>query len=150
MSTEAKTASGGCMCGAVRYEALGDPTSIIHCHCLSCRRHAGALVVTLAGYKQDQVRFTQGTRALYESSPGVGRGFCSACGTSLTWEGDGEELGPLVEILVGTLDDPSAFAPESHVHHDERVPWFDVADTLPRHHEWDEGKPYRHGPAGAS
>ena len=98
------------------------------------------------GMKKDHVRFTQGERAIFESSPGVGRGFCSQCGTPLTWEGDGEELGPLVEIHIGTLDDPSAFVPESHLHHDERIPWFEVADELPRHHEWDEGKPYRHGP----
>ncbi len=138
--------AGGCMCGAVRYEASGEPTAVIHCHCLSCRRHAGALVVTLAGFRRDQVRFTKGERTIYESSPGVGRAFCSQCGTSLTWEGDGEELGPLIEILTGTLDDPSVFSPESHVHHDERIAWFDVADDLPRHHEWDEGKPYQHGP----
>ena len=56
--------AGGCMCGAVRYEASGEPTAVIHCHCLSCRRHAGALVVTLAGFRQDQVRFTKGERAV--------------------------------------------------------------------------------------
>jgi hypothetical protein len=103
-------------------------------------------VATLAGLKKDQVRFTKGERQLYESSPGVERGFCSRCGTSLTWEGDGDELGPLVEIHVGTLDDPSMVSPQCHIHHDERIEWFDVADDLPRHHEWDEGEPYRHGP----
>lgn len=147
MNDEQEGASGGCMCGAVRYEATGEPISVIHCHCLSCRRHTGAPVVTLVGWKKDQVRFTAGARGLHESSPGVGRGFCSQCGTPLTWEGDGGELGPLIEIHIGTLDDPRKFTPESHVHHDERIPWFDVADDLPRYHEWDEGEPYRHGPA---
>ncbi len=100
------------MCGAVRYEAAGEPISVIHCHCLSCRRHTGAPVVTLVGLKKDRVRFTAGVRGLYQSSPGVGRGFCSQCGTPLTWEGDGGELGPLIEIHIGTLDDPSRFTPE--------------------------------------
>ncbi len=73
--------------------------------------------------KKDQVRFTAGERGVYD------------------------RLGPLIEIHIGTLDDPSRFTPESHVHHDERIAWFDVADDLPRYHEWDEGEPYRHGPA---
>ena len=89
-------ATGGCMCGAVRYKATGAPTSIIHCHCTSCRKHSGAPVVTLVGYKADQVEFTKGDRKIYESSKGVGRAFCGDCGTTLTWEGDGGELGPLV------------------------------------------------------
>ena len=70
------------------------------------------------------------------------------CGTTLTWEGDGEELGLLVEIHMGTLDDPNVHAPKCHVHHDERISGFDAAGSLPRYHEWevDEG-PYRSDPA---
>jgi hypothetical protein len=147
VSNEGKGANGGCLCGAVRYELLDEPLAVIFCHCGSCRRHTGAAVVTLVGMRRDDVRFTQGERAIYPSSPGVGRGFCSQCGTPLTWEGDGEELGPLIELHVGSFDDPNAFAPECHIHHDERLRWFEVADELPRHHEWDEGEPYQHGPA---
>jgi len=134
------------MCGAIRYELVSDPITVIFCHCESCRRHTGAPTSALAGMRRDDVRFTQGERAIYESSPGVGRGFCRSCGTTLTWEGDGEELGPLIEIHTGTLDDPEAFVPESHIHCDERLPYFDIADELPRHHEWDEGAPYQYGP----
>ena len=137
MAEEESTITGGCMCGAVRYEASGDPISVIFCHCESCRRHSGAPVVALAGFKRDQVRFPKGERATYESSPGVARGFCADCGTSLTWEGDGDELGPLVEILVGTADDPSKLAPQFHVHHAERIPWFETSDSLPRYREWE-------------
>lgn len=132
------TVTGGCMCGAVRYEASGDPISVIFCHCESCRRHSGAPVVALAGFKRDQVRFPKGERATYESSPGVARGFCANCGTSLTWEGDGDELGPLIEILVATADDPSKLTPQFHVHHAERIPWFETSDSLPRYREWEE------------
>ena len=41
MSDSGKTYAGGCMCGAVRYEASGEPFSVNHCHCLSCRKHNG-------------------------------------------------------------------------------------------------------------
>ncbi len=118
MNSNQKNATGGCMCGSVRYELIEAPISVIHCHCQSCRRHTGAAVVTLVGMKKDQVKFTQGERAIFESSPGVGRGFCSQCGTPLTWEGNGDELGPLIEIHIGTLDDPSALVPMIHIHND--------------------------------
>ncbi len=58
MSDKTLAITGGCLCGAVRYEASGEPISVIHCHCLSCRRHTGAPVVTLAGFRRDQVEFT--------------------------------------------------------------------------------------------
>ena len=138
MAEEQGKFTGGCMCGAVRYEASGDPISVIFCHCESCRKHTGAPVVALAGFKLEQVRFTLGERATYESTPGVQRGFCGRCGTPLTWEGDGDELGPLIEIHVGTTDDPNKLAPQLHVHYAERIPWFEVSDALPRYREEEE------------
>ena len=132
------------MCGAVRYEAVGDPLSTIYCHCTSCRKHPGAPVVALVGFKQAQVTFTPADRKIYQSSPGVGRGFCDQCGTPLTWEGDGGEHGPLIEILINTLDDPEAFIPQCHIHHAEKMSWFETDDTLPRYRVWhDDGdEPY--------
>ncbi len=147
MTETPENATGGCMCGAVRYEATGAPLSTIHCHCTSCRKHSGAPVVTLVGYKADQVNFTKGERKIYESSKGVGRAFCGLCGTTLTWEGDGGELGPLVEFLISTLDDPNAFAPQCHLHHAERISWMETSDNLPRYRVWDDEEPYLKEPA---
>jgi len=135
------------MCGAVRYAATGVPFSTLYCHCTSCRKHTGAPAVVLLGYKKDQVKFTKGERKIYESTPGVGRGFCGDCGTPMTWEGDGGELGPLVEVLISTLDNPDAFAPEGHIHHGERIAWFDTSDNLPRYRVWDDEEPYLTAPA---
>jgi len=104
-------------------------------------------MVTLVGYKADQVEFTKGERKIYESSKGVGRAFCGHCGTTLTWEGDGGELGPLVEFLIGTLDDPNAFAPQGHLHHAERISWFETSDNLPRYRVWDDEDPDLKEPA---
>ena len=89
MGTLTEDASGGCMCGAVRYRAEGAPLSVIFCHCMSCRRHTGAPVVALAGYRRYQVVYTQGKPRIFSYSPGVGSAFCGDCGTPLTWEGDG-------------------------------------------------------------
>lgn len=139
------------MCGAVRYQMTGPPLSTLYCHCESCRKHTGAPVVALAGYKRDQMHYTSGAPKLHISSPGVGRAFCGDCGTPMTWEGDGgEEIGPLVEILIATLDSPDAFPPECHIHHGERLPWLETADRLPRYKVWHDGPddtPYLHAPA---
>lgn len=138
---------GGCMCGAVRYQTSGEPFAINHCHCLSCRKHNGAAVVTLAGYKKDQVAFSGKQRGTYESTPGVARAFCGNCGTPLTWEGDGGELGPIVELHVSTFDHPEVMVPTAHAFANERIPWMDIADSLPRFEGFaDFGEPLHHGP----
>lgn len=143
------TMTGGCLCGAVRYEAIGQPLDIGYCHCQSCRRHTGAPVVAYVGFNGDQVRFTGQERSIYNSSPGVGRAFCNQCGTPLTWEGEIRSSGKsIVEFHVGTLDNPDDFAPEDHSRFEERIEWFDVADDLPRYRgaiKKDE-EPYCHGP----
>lgn len=146
--TNSKTSvTGGCMCGAVRYEAVGGPTAVAHCHCESCRRHSGAPAVTLVSFEESRVRFTKGDRAIYKSSPGVRRAFCSQCGATLTWEGAyaGKSL---IEFHIGTLDDPNAVVPALHVFHSERLSWFDTADHLPRYRTSRFGdEPYLRRPA---
>jgi hypothetical protein len=146
MSNNTK-AAGGCMCGAVRYETTGESFGVSHCHCRSCRKHNGASVVTLAGFTADQVAFSGDERKIYESSPGAGRAFCGKCGTPLTWEGDGGELGPVVEFHISTFDNPDILVPSAHAFYPERISWFDVADNLPRHEGFSRGSPLlRHGP----
>jgi len=143
-----KITTGGCMCGSVRYEAKGETFGVNHCHCGSCRRHTGAAVVTLVGFMADQVRFSGDTRQIYASSPGVGRAFCGKCGTPLTWEGvSSTRGGPIFEIHISTFDNPDILVPNGHSFDSERVPWFDVADNLPRFSEFNgDGIPLRHGP----
>ena len=132
MNDDAKM-TGGCMCGAVRYETAGETFGVGHCHCRSCRRHNGAAVATFAGFKADQVTFSGEPRKIYESSPGVGRAFCGTCGTPLTWEGEPRELGPIVEFHISTFDNPDVLVPGNHAFYGERIPWLDIADNLPRY-----------------
>ena len=124
--------TGGCLCGAVRYEIEGTPYKITYCHCESCRKATGAPVVVMVLFRGHTVRFTLREPQRYESSPGVQRGFCSTCGTPLTWEGvwDG---GSIFEVHISTLDDPDAFVPDRHAFCRERISWFDVADEHPRY-----------------
>jgi len=55
-----ETYSGRCLCGAVRFEARGQPKGIFWCHCDSCRRHSGAPVSVFVGFENDAVTVTEG------------------------------------------------------------------------------------------
>ena len=146
MSDDTKM-TGGCMCGAVRFETTGDSSNIAHCHCLSCRKHNGAAVVTLVEFAADQVQFSGDARKIYESSPGVGRAFCGNCGTPLTWEDsiNGKDSS-IFEIHISTFDNPDVLAPSAHVFYSERISWLDIADNLPRYEGTADGPVLRHGP----
>jgi hypothetical protein len=112
---------GRCLCGNIRFTVDGPPKWTSYCHCGSCRRHTGAPVSAYAGFEASKVSFTGGALAYFESSPGVRRGFCGRCGSTLTYEGDrwpGE-----VHLHVGAFDDAAAFAPTGHAFADERLPW---------------------------
>jgi len=134
--TKNETQSGGCLCGDVRYEVSGSSIWRSICYCESCTRAAGAPTTAWAGFDKSKFRLLNGSVEIYESSPGVLRGFCRRCGTSLTYQKDPEVLeGALddVYILTRTLDDPNAYPPDEHVHFGERVGWITVADDLPHY-----------------
>jgi hypothetical protein len=122
---------GGCLCGAVRYRVTGDSIAVVYCHCSMCRRASGAAVVNWAMFPQEQLAIVQGTPAIYASSPGVERSFCGSCGTQLTFRAD--FMPGLVDLTVGSLDDPTALPPQMHIWEKSRVPWLQLADALPRH-----------------
>jgi hypothetical protein len=115
---------GGCLCGQVRFRAAGAPAWVGWCHCASCRRHTGAPVSVFAAFEGACVEVTAGEITRFESSPGVKRGFCARCGSTLTCEGParpGEW-----HIHVGAFDRPQDLAPTFHLFAGERLPW--VAD----------------------
>lgn len=116
---------GRCLCGDVRFTAEGQPKWTAYCHCQSCRRQTGAPVSVYAGFEAAQVRFTGKALAYFESSPGVRRGFCGHCGSTLTYEGDrwpGE-----IHLHVGAFDDAETLAPAGHAFESERLSWLRFA-----------------------
>lgn len=104
--------SGGCMCGKVRYTAEIDGDDAYLCHCRMCQRSSGNISLAMKNVKQRNVRW-EGEPHYFQSSPFARRGFCAACGTSLTFEytdGSSENM----DLIVGTFDDPSPFKPRHH------------------------------------
>lgn len=124
---------GGCLCGALRYEVRGAPQVVVLCHCSTCRRSTGAPVVAWATFDRSAFAVVEGKAESVSSSPGVERGFCGRCGSQITWSA--ERLPGLIDVTVATLDDPSALPPEMHIWESRRVPWLELADSLPRHAE---------------
>ena len=77
--------TGRCLCGGVRYAAVGDVKDLCVCHCESCRRATGGLMVPWGTVSPARFTVTRGQLAEFRSSPDVVRGFCAACGTTLTY-----------------------------------------------------------------
>lgn len=123
--------SGGCQCGAVRYEASGKPKWIAHCHCAGCRSQVSGAYATWIAFPADEVRFMEGAPKLFASSPGVERGFCAECGTPLTYAGP-KWRGEL-HLLVGSLDNPDEVTPTIHAYFAEALEWVQPGDGLPRY-----------------
>ena len=100
--------TGGCQCGAVRYALYTVPKGSV-CHCRMCQKAVGGPFAALATIDRQDLAWTAGTPALFESSSIAKRGFCARCGTPLTYEGS---LQPArIEITIGSLDDPARVAP---------------------------------------
>jgi len=122
--------AGGCLCGTVRYEATGDVANLCFCHCTSCRRATGAPMVPWGTFAKGRFAMTVGQLAEYRSSPGVARGFCSNCGTSLTYRN--ELRIDEIDVALATLDDPNALAPQAHIWVRDKLPWVTLSDGLPQ------------------
>lgn len=119
--------NGGCLCGAVRFRAAGPPRWVGWCHCRSCRRHSGAPVSVFVAFAAADVETLCGTISKFRSSPGTLRGFCAACGSTLTCEGDARP-GEL-HIHIGAFDEPAALPPQLHIYPEERLPWLCLAEA---------------------
>ena len=124
------TREGGCFCGALRYVATGEPTTVSHCHCLHCRRLSGAAFVTWATFGVRDFRYTAGKPATIASRPGVTRDFCAACGSPIAYRS--VDFPDDVDLTVGTFDDPGSVKPIDHVWADREIPWAHLDDGLKR------------------
>lgn len=122
---------GGCHCGAVRYEALGEMLHHAICHCTDCRKSAGAPMVGWIAYQADGFAVTQGEAREHASSEHGRRYFCAACGTGLYYINEAVLPG-LVDIQSATLDDPDAVPPAVHIQYAEHLRWTEALDQLPK------------------
>ncbi|KZK96867.1 GFA family protein [Pseudovibrio sp. Ad26] len=116
--------TGGCACGAVRYEAKGEIEFSFNCHCRKCQRstgtgHSSAFAIDVAGIQfQGEVREH---KAISDNGAATYSGFCPTCGSPLTSRT--ERFPNRIYIHAATLDDPSHFSPSVIVFEEAAQPW---------------------------
>jgi hypothetical protein len=124
MSEAKKHYTGGCLCGALRYEAWGEPSAAGHCYCADCRKASGSGFIPFMGFPADAVQFS-GESVKFRSKAASGgdsvRNFCPHCGGLVF----GGEIGTTKSftIYAGSLDDPSLFCPSVAVFTRDRPSW---------------------------
>lgn len=123
--------TGGCLCGAIRYQAIGEPINQRICHCRLCQRAVGAAFNARMLFAEEAVA-VDGPLGTVHSSEDLLRGFCPRCGTSILTK---RLSSGWVGLSVGSLDDPATFKPEAHTWVSAKQPWLVIADGLPQYAE---------------
>lgn len=118
--------SGGCQCGAVRFRVEGALGTASICHCRMCQKAFGAFYAPLVSVPDGTLRWPRAEPKRFRSSDHASRGFCSACGTPLTYETAGG-----VALAIGAFDDPSAIAPTIQFGREGTLPFVDDLAVLP-------------------
>jgi len=126
------TASGSCLCGAVRFRVELPSLFCGHCHCSMCRRNHGAGFVTWFAVPRAQLEVEAGRDELrrYASSEHGSRSFCSRCGSALFCES--AKHPEQVDIPLANVEGPIDRPPQFHFYFDDRAAWVQVSDDLPR------------------
>ncbi len=124
--------SGGCMCGAVRYEASGDPVRMVNCHCDTCRKITGSAFATNIFMKAEDVTVTQGETTVFEHGADSGnrlnKEFCPTCGSQIfSYRLDGP---PLRGIKVGSIDDAGFVQPTANLYATRALHFTHISDDL--------------------
>ena len=125
-------ASGGCLCGRVRFDIWGEAAAIGYCHCRMCQLALGAPLNAWAAFRKTDVTFPGDAPKVFRSSPIARRAFCAECGTSIYTELDGADATQYYSIRLATLDNPEDFPPTCHFGIENRLPWLNIEDDLPR------------------
>lgn len=130
---------GGCLCGAVSYEAKAAPMVVGHCHCDDCRKTSGSGHCTHIGVPEDA--FEVSGKVTFFDKPAdsgnvVSRGFCTTCGSAIYSTNSGMPF-----VRASSLDDPNAITPQMIVYASRAPVWDKMDPELPSFAEMPEGAP---------
>jgi hypothetical protein len=132
--------SGGCACGAVRYDCTAEPIDMFQCHCRDCQRASGGACSYVVVVPAKSFKLTQGLLRYHFTPSAAGfqhkRGFCAECGSRITGGEDAEGTSPIVGINAASLDDPSWFRPRYEIFTADAQPWDYMNPALPKFKEY--------------
>lgn len=130
----AKSYTGGCACGAIRYETSSEPNFENHCQCRDCQKRSGTGHGSYLTFPQQaEVRITGRAsqwRLAADSGNDKIHAFCPTCGTPLfqTYTAMPE----LITIAATSLDDPSQFNPQVLTYSIHGYAWDTIDSSLQR------------------
>ncbi|WP_428491626.1 GFA family protein [Rhodopila sp.] len=122
--------TGGCLCGAIRYQITQKPPDVYTCHCTDCQRMTSS-AFSLAMLVPTETFHQTGKEAVALPGGVTGKGraksrwVCPDCGV---WLYSGPKLGAEPpgyhrNVRGGTLDDPSWLRPTTHYWTRSAQPW---------------------------
>jgi hypothetical protein len=127
------SATGGCLCGAVRYEILGKLRGVVNCHCSKCRRFHGNFGSYTSIKSENLILVEQRGLKWFKSesdeTPNVHRGFCAECGSSIFWHPKGQGH---IAVSAGSLDEPTNLQIIGHVWTSQISDYYEILDDLPQ------------------
>ena len=128
-----KSYVGGCLCGALRYEFITEPTTVYICHCTECQKVSSSAFGVSVRVSADDFNITQGEHKSIETVADSGRTktgfFCPECGIRISNKPNSDDL---LVVKAGTLDNPNLFRPIAHIWTQSAQSWFPFADGLPK------------------
>ena len=131
-TTTGTTITGGCLCGAVRYESTGEPILAGHCQCADCRKLSGTGHTSVVAVPEQTLTVT-GKVTRYNTTGDSGgmvrRIFCPTCGTPLY--GLVEAMPGTVMLRASSLDDPEVFEPQMVIFTSRAASWDHMDPALP-------------------
>jgi hypothetical protein len=123
---------GGCACGAVRYRLTSDPLFVHCCHCLNCQRQTGSAFVINMLIETDWGRLLAGEPEPVSVPRSGGKKQkiwrCPTCQVAVYSQYTRRQVR---FVRAGTLDDPSAIAPDVHIFTRSKLPWVALPDSVP-------------------
>jgi hypothetical protein len=120
--------TGGCQCGAVRFAVYVEPPRVGVCHCRMCQKAVAGPFAVLAEVPCSAFAWSKGQPSAFRSSSRAMRDFCAACGTPLSYRKPG---GDIIELLIGSFDQPGRLAPTYATGMESRHAWLDGLNALP-------------------
>jgi hypothetical protein len=124
--------SGGCACGAIRYESAAEPVLMLHCHCRDCQRASGGPFSSFVIVPKEAFKLTKGSPRFHDSPSEAGgkthRGFCTDCGAPIVVNADAAP--EFAAIRTASLDDPSWFSLQMDVWTCDAHPWDQMNPAL--------------------
>src|ERR1051325_1495893 len=119
---------GGCICGGTRYVVKREASALVDCHCIDCRRSAGAPYVQWGSVPREDLVVIKGEprKIAYQNRI---RWFAACCGTHLFFE-DSEDS-KTIDFTIASLDDPTPFAPQKAIFLEDKLPWVAIHESIP-------------------